>query len=584
MFTCAAVREPMADSNDPETGRVILGRYRIIRLLARGGMGTVHLARIEGAAGFSKPVVIKRILPQLTGVTDEQTHFIREARILSQLRHPGIVDVIDFGREEGAYLMVLEYVPGHHLGQWLKYITRDSAKMPWDIAVCLMIQVLTALHYAHTFTRSDGARSTIVHRDISPSNILIDIDGNVRLVDFGIAHIDAGPIDQDATIRGEFRGKLPYAAPEQLYCEAATPSSDTYSCAVVLYQLLAGENPFTSPVPHQTIQRVLNLVPPPIHSVRDDVPATLGEVLARALAKDSELRYASAQEFAAALRALLPEPEAQISERLVAAVRADFLEGVPRALKVPSVAELEAAWRRASGYPPMPTGTSLPTIRLKGVTNSPLIVDSSTVAQQATEPSVVTTRSPSRWLLGGVIAAVVLASTAVILALRGTPTASAPKPRFVVVESNNSDRSRSSTPWVSGTITTSVAPPAEAASNIEQSKAGVARETHVASTPPSTNNAKPKNPTGGLSRTFANRQADIQRCFHANALAVQGAPQITVRFSIDEQGKVMAATVLPAAVAATALGQCLAGVAKTTNFGPQEAPLAFSIPITARVQ
>lgn len=577
----------MTDRDDPETGRVILGRYRIIRLLARGGMGTVHLARIEGAAGFSKPVVIKRILPQLTGVTDEQTHFIREARILAQLRHPGIVDVVDFGREGGAYLMVLEYVPGHHLGQWLKYVTRGSAKMPWDIAVCLMIQVLTALHYAHTFTRSDGVRATIVHRDISPSNILIDIDGNVRLVDFGIASIDAGPVDQDVTIKGEFRGKLPYAAPEQLYCEAATPSSDTYSCAVVLYQLLAGENPFSAPVPHQIIQRVLKLVPAAIDTRRDDVPAELGQVLSRALAKESELRYASAQEFASALRALLPEPEAQISERLVAAVRADFLEGVPRALNVPSVSELEAAWRRASGYPPAPAVASLPTIRVQGTNPLPVILDASTLAQQKATRPAAATRSASRWLLSGVVAAVILASIAVIVALRGTPaTNAAPRPRFVVVESNHSDRSRGATPSISDTdtIDASAMASAEPTPSAEQPKPGLSNEGRGPSTHSIAASTKPRNPSGGLSRTFANRQGDIQRCFHANALAVQGAPQITIRFSIDERGKVLAATVQPVAVAGTALGQCLASVARTTSFGPQDGPLAFSIPITARVQ
>ena len=209
----------MSELDDRMIGQLVLGRYRIVRLLAQGGMGAVYLARVEGAAGFAKPVVVKRILPQLSDSIEDQERFIREAQILSNIRHPGIVNVIDFGKVEGAYLMVLEYVHGYHLGQWMKYVIRTREKMSWDVSVVVMLQVLAALHYAHTHQRSDGSRATIIHGDISPGNILLDVEGNVRLADFGIARIEAEQTTRKASTEGIFRGKLSYAAPELLASE-----------------------------------------------------------------------------------------------------------------------------------------------------------------------------------------------------------------------------------------------------------------------------------------------------------------------------------------------------------------------------
>src|SRR5512142_2569019 len=135
----------MTELHDRMIGQLLLGRYRIVQLLAQGGMGAVYLARVEGAAGFSKPVVIKRILPHLSDSVEDQERFISEAKILSTIHHPGIVDVIDFGKAGGAYLMVLEYVHGYHLGQWSKYVIRTRKVMPWAPSVQVIVSVLGAL-------------------------------------------------------------------------------------------------------------------------------------------------------------------------------------------------------------------------------------------------------------------------------------------------------------------------------------------------------------------------------------------------------------------------------------------------------
>src|SRR5262245_24696603 len=212
------------------TGTLVLGRYRVVSPLARGGMGIVFLARTEGAAGFSRPVVIKRVVPDLAGDEAAAQSFAREARILSNLQHPNIVNVIDFDEEDGAYVMVLEYVHGYNVGQWQRYLLDTGRKMPIDYAIYITTRVLDALHYAHTFTRADGTPMQIVHRDVSPGNILLDTQGNVKLLDFGIARANEG--GEYKTRDGYFKGKLTYAAPEIYEGTAASPQSDVYSAGV----------------------------------------------------------------------------------------------------------------------------------------------------------------------------------------------------------------------------------------------------------------------------------------------------------------------------------------------------------------
>ncbi|HVZ32049.1 MAG TPA: serine/threonine-protein kinase, partial [Polyangiaceae bacterium] len=181
----------MSSELDPgSASQYVLGRYRMLRRLAKGGMGVVYLGRLEGAAGFAKPVVIKRILQDAEERSENTARFIREAQILSNLQHPGIVGVLDFGEEAEGHAMILEYVHGYDLGRWLKYLQLSSRRMHWEEAVFILLRVLDALSYAHGLTRSDGSPAQVLHRDISPGNVLIDVDGRVRLLDFGIARME----------------------------------------------------------------------------------------------------------------------------------------------------------------------------------------------------------------------------------------------------------------------------------------------------------------------------------------------------------------------------------------------------------
>ena len=261
-----------ATARDEMIGKSVLGRYRIVARLARGGMGVVYLARAEGAAGFAKPVVVKRVLPDLAGEARMARLFVREAKILSNLQHPNVVTVIDFGEEDGAYIMVLDYVRAYSLGAWWAYLQETGAqgKVPIAEILHIMIRVLDALDYAHTMADPDGAPLDIVHADISPSNILVGTDGQVKLLDFGIARM-RGEVTQ-ATDSKSIRGKFSYLPVEALDGSPPTATTDVYACGVVLYELLTGDNPFTGADETRTVAKVISVQPPPPSSVRADVP------------------------------------------------------------------------------------------------------------------------------------------------------------------------------------------------------------------------------------------------------------------------------------------------------------------------
>jgi serine/threonine-protein kinase len=573
----------MTELHDRMVGQLLLGRYRIVQLLAQGGMGAVYLARVEGAAGFAKPVVIKRILPHLSDSVEDQERFIREAKILSNIHHPGIVDVIDFGKAGGAYLMVLEYVHGYHLGQWSKYVIRARKSMPWAPSVHVLVSVLGALQYAHEHRKSDGTKSAIIHGDISPGNILIDIEGNVRLADFGIARMEADQTSRQGTIDGIFRGKLSFAAPELLACENPTPASDVYACGVVLYQLLNGVNPFNATEPADIIGKVLKCIPEPLAKVRNDLPAGLDEAIAVAIAKKPSQRYATAKEFASVLRKLLDRANRDVAAETAAMIRTDFTGELAHALGLQSLEELESAWRKFSEHPGFAGRTSMPpTINLRMLAKPTPEQTAATVTApppaMSLAPAAAVAAQSNRRLVFTVMAAGLVAAgvaVAVVFGLRGTGQSR--EPQFLVVESREEPESTQATPTKAIAAPSAVAPEAAVAAN-DAKKKGVTSTKSLPAEPDG------HDALSTVTRAFSRRQSAVHQCFQSNALSVSGSPEVSIRFSIDTQGRVTSATVRPGAVASTALGACLEQVARSTTFGAQEKPLTFSIPITARAR
>jgi len=275
------------------------GRYVIERRLAAGGMGEVSLARQTGPDGFSRVCVIKRMHAALAADSTNVELFLTEARHTAQLNHPHIAQVYDFGKVGDVYYLAMEHVDGPSLAQVLARRTANKAP-PLPIGVCCRIaaQVAQALDYAHTAKDGNGAPMKLVHRDVSPSNVLIASSGMAKLIDFGIAR---GTQALGLTLDGMVRGKVTYMSPEQLRGEPLDGRSDVFALGLVLYQLLTG----TSAVRADRVDVTSSVDLVPAAELRADLPEALGRVLETALQKEAAQRYPSAGAMAAALEQVI---------------------------------------------------------------------------------------------------------------------------------------------------------------------------------------------------------------------------------------------------------------------------------------
>jgi serine/threonine-protein kinase len=518
---------------DEMIGATFLGRYRVVARLARGGMGVVYLARAEGAAGFAKPVVVKRVLPDLSGEERMARLFVREAKILANLQHPNIVSVIDFGQEDGAYIMVLDYVRAYNLNLWWAYRQEKGERSPAGETIHIIIKVLDALEYAHTLTSPDGTTLDIVHADVSPSNILVDTDGQVKLLDFGIARM-RGESTQ-STDSNSIRGKFAYLPVESLDGSPPSVATDIYAAGVTLYELLTGENPFSGGDETRTVAKVISHEPTPVSQVRPDVPAELDAILARAMHKDRTQRFASAKDFARELRRAQKMLEDEATSSLATLAKRDYAAMPMKAGA--TLAELEDSWRN-----PTTASAKLPK------------------ADVQSEPP----KSSGRLYLGiGVGLAVAGAAVGLGIFFKGKSDDDDKK--IVVIEHNP-------------TSATAPGPIATASHTAETASAAPA----VSSAAPAV--APPVKKTAGdpLSAALAKNQPEIEGCFQSNASDLSGNPEVSVRFAIDTEGTVQRAEVFPSELASAPLGQCLLGVARKTKFPPQAAPATFRIPLRAR--
>ena len=274
-----------------------LGRYVVVRRLAGGGMAELYLARLDGPNRFVKPVALKLMHPHLCDTPEFVGMFMREARIAASLQHPQIVQVLDVGEADGEYFLALEYVHGVDLRRVLS--EQHGEPLPLGAALRIVIDVANGLHHAHSLCDGNGRPLGIVHRDVSPSNVLIAYDGAVKLTDFGIARMTE---QTHVTATGSIKGKPGYMSPEQCLQENVDARSDVFALGVVLYELTTGRPAFPGDM-IATMNRVIDgRYTPPGQIVRDYPPA-LAMIVRRALASNVEHRYPSAAAFRAALEA-----------------------------------------------------------------------------------------------------------------------------------------------------------------------------------------------------------------------------------------------------------------------------------------
>jgi serine/threonine protein kinase len=282
---------------------LVVDRYAIYDEIASGGMATVHFARLLGAQGFRRTVAAKRLLPHLIRDQDFTLMLVDEARLAARIRHPNVVSTLDVVQTDQELILVMDYVHGESLAKLVRNGQLRGEAVPLPIVMAIMIDALHGLHAAHEARDERGEPLGIVHRDVSPQNLLVGTDGITRIADFGIAKA-AGRTQ--TTRDGAVKGKLTYMSPEQLGTGAVTRTTDVFAAAVVLWELLTGQRLFEGVTQAESVFRVLNAPIVPPSQLVGDVGPDLDAIVMRGLARDPAERFATARDMAQALEACAP--------------------------------------------------------------------------------------------------------------------------------------------------------------------------------------------------------------------------------------------------------------------------------------
>ncbi len=278
------------------------GRYQLLEKIAAGGMAEVFKARMSGEEGFEKIVAIKRILPHMADSVDFITMFIDEAKLAAQLTHSNIIHIYDLGKVDAYHYIAMEYVEGRDLRSILKMGPERGWPLPLELALFVASKVANALDYAHRRLGPDGRELDLVHRDVSPQNILISFEGDIKLCDFGIAKA-ATKMSQTQT--GALKGKLQYMSPEQAWGRKVDRRSDIYSLGLVLHEMLTGERFFKGDTDLAILEQVRGAAVAPPSSKNPEVPEKVDQIVLRALSKDPAARYQNASELEKEINAVL---------------------------------------------------------------------------------------------------------------------------------------------------------------------------------------------------------------------------------------------------------------------------------------
>jgi serine/threonine protein kinase len=277
-----------------------IGRYQLFDKFASGGMATVHLGRLDGAGGFSRVVAIKRLLPHLVQSGEFSEMLLNEARLAARVRHPNVVPTLDVVASKGEVLLVLEYVHGEALSALCRSLARKRGSVPIGVAVSIILGLLQGLHAVHEATDERGRSLGLVHRDVSPQNVMVGADGMARVLDFGIVKA----LQQiEETMPNRLKGKTGYMSPEQIRGERLTRASDIFAAGIVLWELLTLRRFSAAATDKERIEKILSGDYARAVSHRLDLPQSLDEVVMRALSFDPSARFPTAREFAEALAA-----------------------------------------------------------------------------------------------------------------------------------------------------------------------------------------------------------------------------------------------------------------------------------------
>ena len=275
-----------------------VGRYVLYGELASGGMATVHFGRLSGPVGFSRTVAIKRLHPHYAKDPEFVTMFLDEARLCGRIRHPNVVPTLDVVATEGEIFIVMEYVAGEAFSKLMKTAQQRNIPVPPRVAATIISSVLHGLHAAHQAKDEHGRELGIVHRDVSPQNILVGSDGTSRVLDFGVAKA-AGRLQ--TTRDGQVKGKIAYMPPEQLNGGVISRQSDIYAASVVLWEALCGRRLFDGETEALVLVRAIEGKIETPSAVNPELTPAVDEVVMRGLARDPEARFATARDMALAI-------------------------------------------------------------------------------------------------------------------------------------------------------------------------------------------------------------------------------------------------------------------------------------------
>ena len=539
-----------------------LGKYRVIHRIAFGGMAEIYLALASGIQGFEKYVVLKRILPQFAQNHELIRMFLQEARLAAILDHANIAQVHDIGEQGGVFFFTMEYLHGEDGRRIMKGLAEREQAMPLEHAIHILIDAAAGVHFAHEKKGPDGNSLGIVHRDLSPSNIVVTYAGGVKVVDFGVAKIAADP---ELSGRYSLKGKLAYMSPEQIAQGPVDRRSDVFSLGIVLYELTTRTRLFKAKNEVETMKQVLDAQVVKPSDVVPGYPPELERIVLRALERSAERRYQTARELQFDLEAFARDQKIQISSAALAewmettfgpkreiwhelpalvaqAKDAKAPESTAATRKV-AHADLASASRPRGRGRRMATAAAMLLVLLVGGGAFALLRRSAvepqpasgggTVLVVAENGNVAVEQAPSPASGGGSMPA---AASATITPLAGAaaPEPAPPPPRGSAVQARRGARS-----------------------------SGVAED---------------------FSAVVAKRAADIRRCFAEADGDDVSRSEISMRFEVGAGGAVTGLTVLPPAIGATPLGACLIKVGRGIAFAPRSAPIAFRIPMTVQLR
>jgi serine/threonine protein kinase len=411
----------------PSSGMVapghVLGRYELLMPIAAGGMAMVWAARLKGTRGFQKIVAIKTMLPKLSDESQFEQMFLDEASLASQVRHPHVVEILDLGEQEGVLFLVMEWIDGMPLNQLMK-AAKANGGMPLPIAVRIVMQACAGLHAAHELRDVKGQPVGLVHRDVSPQNILVTYDGVTKVVDFGVAKATAA--GGGTTSAGQIKGKVGYMSPEQIEGENIDRRADVFAIGIVLYALTTGKHPFRRESDAATMYNICSpqaALPP--RKFLPDYPESLEKVVLRALAKSPDARYATANDMLRDLDHAVPGSERANTDEDVA----HFVRRLLGDKLEERRATLSDALHRADMNAiaaPLPSVTSTSAVSTVGLAQDLLPLDNNATA---TEISGLDPSRRWKFIAGGVaLAAGIVIALVVLLRSPPPPSVAAPLP------------------------------------------------------------------------------------------------------------------------------------------------------------